>query len=83
MIFDGSLVADYSSDVISLSTNDRLIIGVVVGSVLFLLLILITIIVCKKRQQRGNATKRMMVTNVDDDFGDKLEMSPVMVTNIL
>ena len=66
---------------IALSNTDRLIIGVVVGSVLFLLLILITIIVCKKRKQRGNATKRMMMTDIDDDVGDKLEMSPVMVTN--
>ena len=44
----------------ALSSTDRLIIGIVVGSVLFLLLILITIIVCKKRKQRGNYASSMI-----------------------
>ena len=63
---------------IALSSTDRLIIGIVVGSVLFLLLILITIIIYKKRKQRGKRTKRMMVTDINDDVGDKLEISPTI-----
>ena len=40
---------------IALSSSDQLIIGVVLGSVLFLLLVLITIIIYKKRKRVGNS----------------------------
>ena len=40
---------------IALSSSDQLIIGVVLGSVLFLLLVLITIIIYKKRKRGGNS----------------------------
>ena len=68
---------------IALSNSDRLIIGVVLGSVLFLLLVLITIIICKKRKQNGNlpiSIRNISLLNKSDVLG--MEDIKNIATNI-